>query len=177
MSSPTEQTTHTNSQGPGSSPIGYEESQQLFAEAYRRYAQTQQDSQTAAFKGYEEANREYVNAMQAIYDDVQQRTAEAYRELARTSEEAALGDEAQQLREQAYLVYTEAVQSIHRDAQERSADAFNNFVNAQQATQDVIRQQGMDAYREYLTAQRDAWVQLDVEAVVQAVALTADYRL
>lgn len=177
MGSQKEQATHANPQGltSDSPPIAYEDAQKRFAEAHRKYSQAQQDSQAAAMKRYEEAYRGYVSAMQAIYDDVQQRTGEAYRDHARASQEAALGDDAQKLAEQTYHGYTDAVQGIQRDAQERSENAFNNFVKEQQVAQDTVRQQGMDAYRAYLKAHQDAWVQLDVEAVVQAVSLAAGY--
>jgi hypothetical protein len=172
MGSPKEQATHTDPQGPNSafSPTAYEDAQTRFAEAHRKYSQAQQDSQAAAMKRYEEAYLGYVSAMQATYNDVQQRTGEAYRDHARASQEAALGDDTQKLAEQAYLGYADAVQGIQRDAQERSESAFNNFVNDQRVAQDAFRQQGMDAYRAYLKAHQDAWVQLDVEAVIKALA-------
>jgi hypothetical protein len=177
MGSPKEQTIHTQPQEPipASSPLAYEDAQKRFSEAHHKYSQAQQDSQAAAMNRYEEAYHGYVKTMQEIYDEVQQRTGEAYRDLARTSQDAALGDDAQKLAEQAYYGYADAVQSIQKDAQERSQNAFNNFVKDQQVAQDAVRQQGIEAYRAYLKAQQDAWVHLDVEAVVQAMAHTAGY--
>jgi hypothetical protein len=177
MGSPKEQATHTNPQSPtsASSPLAYEDAKARFAEAHRNYSQAQQDSQAAAMKRYEDTYRGYVNAMQAIYDEVQRRTGEAYLAQARASQEAALGDDAQKLAEQAYYGYTDSVQGIQKDAQERSENVYNNFVKEQQMAQDAARQEAMSAYRAYLKAQQEAWVQLDVDAVVQAMALTAGY--
>lgn len=140
-----------------------------FAEASMNLSRTQQEAQTVAQSRTQDAYRNFLNGLQSVFDDIRKRSQESHSNYTRALADAWLQPDSQKKAEEIYNSYIQGMQKLSEEAKNQYQTAHERYVSELQNVQTDVQKLGLQAYRDYLNAQKQIWAQLEVNAFVNAM--------
>lgn len=137
-------------------------------EIHLNYGRSQADAARSCQQAQRTAYRDYLNATAALQEDMQKRCEEVYKNYTSGMQDAAAQQDAPQRMATAQREVADTMGKIYEDTYRRLEEAYRDYLNQQQENQKQAAQTYRDAQREFLQAKKNAWAQLDVDAVINA---------
>src|SRR5262249_18280394 len=148
-----------------------------FLNAHADYSRAHQEAIAGVQKDLENGYRGYVDRIQQIQRELQTRNEECYREYEQAARTAmAQQSDPTKAVQDAYGKFAGAVQQLAQDGHNRSLEAYQNYTNAVQEAYIKGQKNQYDALGNYLKGMQQAWAQVNVDAVIDAIAKGATTR-
>ena len=132
------------------------------------YGRSQAEAARGSHQSQKTAYRDYLNAAGALHEDMQKRCEEVYKNYTLAMQDAAGQEDAAKRMATTQHEVAATMEKIHEDTYRRLEEAYRDYLNRQQENQKQAYQAYRDAHRDFLKAKKDAWAQLDVDAVMNA---------
>jgi hypothetical protein len=143
-----------------------------FVEASNKLAKAQYQARGAAAKRTAEAYRRYLESISSLQQETQRRWQDTGASLSDGQQEDAQESDPQARYSNLYATYVRAAQNIQEDYETRFSEVHQNYLTELEVAQKDSETQFLEAYREYLRTKQEAWAQLDINAIVNAAAIT-----
>ncbi len=141
-----------------------------FGEAGMNLARAQQAAQAGGQSRTQDAYRNFFSALQSIADDFSKRSQESHDNYMKALSDALLQPDSPKNVEEIYNSYIQALQKLSEEAKDRYQKVHERYLSELRDAQADVQRLGLQAYRDYLSAQKQIWAQLDVNAFVAAAS-------
>ena len=141
---------------------------QRFNEIQEKFAGTQAEAALEVQKQHTDSHRRYMENLNTSWEETRKRLMEAFNNYMSALESACHDTNPQNRCQEAHNKYATSVQRIYDETVKSYRDLYNDCVTAAQNAQHMTQQQAREGYRSYLRSVKDAWTQLDVDAIVDA---------
>ena len=136
-----------------------------FEQAYHDYLTALKDAQVESHKRLLQAHRDYSSAMQNSWVDAQKRLNDLNHGYVAQVQDAWGNENAQNLVNDAYRNYVRTARETYDDVQKRCQDEHERHSQPVQELGEDTRNRLEQAYRDYVSAIKDAWASADPKTI------------
>ena len=139
----------------------------LFEDAQYNYMQALQEAWREAQQNTAKIHQSHAQAMHELQAETQKLAWETHQNHLKAVHDATGAEDEQKRIGEAQQAYTQAQQEMEAEAKKRAWEAEQSYAQAlhEDSTQGNLQERFEEAYRTYLHALSQAWTQLDVESL------------
>ena len=137
-----------------------------FGEIPLSYARVWQEMQRGVSARWNEAFQSYIGTLQCVREETDKQLQHAFQQYQANAQEALSKADSGKEYETASRSYRDLLNRTYEEAQCRHEEAARTCNAELLRAQEEAYARAMDAYRTYLQSMKDAWANLDVDAVL-----------